>query len=110
MNESAPSRTRRRFLKTGAAAAGAVAICPLLPMTSTRAAEMPKLDVNDPTAKALQYVPDAAQSKARLSAEQFCHNCLQYEGAEGAEWGPCKIFPGKLVHANGWCAAYVKRG
>lgn len=108
MNALNPSHPRRRFLKLGAAA-GAIVLGHLLPIESLRAAEMPKLEESDPTAKALQYLSNAAQSKTRTSPDQFCHNCLQYEGAGGAEWGPCKIFPGKLVHADGWCAAYVKR-
>ena len=67
------------------------------------AADMPKVDLEDPTAKALAYVHDSAD------ANQLCQGCQLYTDAASAEWGPCAIFPGKLVSARGWCKSWVKR-
>ena len=30
-------------------------------------------------------------------------------GKAGAVEGPCPLFPGKSVAANGWCASWVKK-
>jgi hypothetical protein len=32
-----------------------------------------------------------------------------YQGAAGSKSGPCPMFGGKLVDANGWCNAYSKK-
>lgn len=75
------------------------------------AADMPHVDTNDPTAKALQYTEDAASVDAakRGGADRHCGNCRFYTGAAGDEYGPCSIFPGKSVHAQGWCTAWATR-
>ena len=64
------------------------------------AADLPKLSLDNPTAKALQYVhesPDAAK---------LCSGCQLYTGSADAEWGPCAIFPGTVVAAGGWCVSW----
>ena len=67
------------------------------------AQDLPKLDVEDATAKALKYVHNSEVEGAK------CSNCMYIQGADGAEWRPCALFPGKAVSANGWCTAYVKK-
>lgn len=67
------------------------------------AQDMPKLDTEDPTAKALKYVHESTVDGAN------CANCMYVSGADGAEWRPCALFPGKSVSAKGWCSAYVKK-
>jgi High potential iron-sulfur protein len=71
------------------------------------------LDEKDATASALGYVADASKvDKAKAPnfvAGSLCSNCVQYKGAAGSESGPCTIFPGKNVAANGWCTAYAKK-
>ncbi len=102
--------TRRIFLQTLAAAvpAGAVML-----HSEGRAQDLVRLDVDDPTAKALLYVEDAADvdtsnpMAARYESGQDCANCAQIQGEAGAEWRPCGIFPGKLVAAKGWCTVWV---
>jgi hypothetical protein len=32
---------------------------------------------------------------------------MQYTGKAGGEEGPCNIFPGKNVKAQGWCKVWV---
>ena len=104
--------TRRIFLQTIAAALPAGAV--MLPGEG-RAQELVKLDINDPTAKALVYVEDAADvdtgnpAAVRYAAGQTCANCVQIQGDEGADWRPCAIFPGKLVANKGWCSVWAAK-
>jgi DMSO/TMAO reductase YedYZ molybdopterin-dependent catalytic subunit len=104
---------RRRFLQRAAALS---ALIPFLHAGRPRTAwaeELPHVDENDPQAKSLHYTHDtttvdpAAQPKH--TPEQACHNCQFYSGAAGDEWGPCLIFPGKAVAANGWCTTWIKK-
>ena len=82
---------------------------------SWAAADLPKLDPNDPSAKALLYVPDAKNvdtknpMAARYAAGQTCSNCQVIQGKDGEAYRPCAIFPGKLVAAAGWCSAWAKK-
>ncbi len=73
----------------------------------------PKLSLDDPQAKALGYVHDAAnvdQSKyARYQPGQACSNCQLFQAKGDEEWAGCSIFPGKLVNAAGWCSAYAPK-
>jgi hypothetical protein len=34
---------------------------------------------------------------------------VQIQGEDGAEWRPCNLFPGKSVHAAGWCSAWAAK-
>jgi len=101
---------RRSFLiKSGAFIAGLPAIS-LLGFTKTvHADELPNVSEDDPIAVSLKYVHDASKSGDRSNTDSFRNNCQLYTGSEGSEWGPCSIFPGKSVNANGWCAAWVKK-
>lgn len=104
--------SRRTFIQSMAVAlpAGAAVL-----QNDALAADMPKLDPEDPTAKALVYVHDVADVDtsnplaARFEAGQDCSNCVQIQGDEGAEWRPCGIFPGKLVNNKGWCSVWVAK-
>ena len=101
---------RRRFIElvagTAAAASG------LLP-TLAHAADLPHVSATDPAAQALGYDPETRNVPSRKYANhrpsQECGNCNFYNGAAGAQWGPCQIFPGKAVHVGGWCSAYVAK-
>ena len=83
------------------------------PGQNARAADLPHLDPNDPTAKSLGYTNDAKSVDAKtypmFKAGSACSNCMQYQGKQGDAWGPCSIFAGKQVNANGWCQVYVKK-
>jgi hypothetical protein len=67
----------------------------------------------DPTAVALGYTADATKVDAKkypkYAAGQKCGNCQLYTGKAGDPAGGCGIFPGKMVGANAWCSAYVKK-
>ena len=80
---------------------------------NVHAEDLPKLDPAGPQAAALGYVNDAAEADtakfANFVAGSQCSGCQLYTGAEGDEWGPCTIFPGISVNANGWCSAFVKK-
>ena len=94
--------TRRQLLRMTTRVA---AIVPLSSLTSRMsiAEELPPVNPDDPQAKALEYV------HASPNPEQLCKNCQLYTGKEGAEWGPCAIFPGANVNANGWCKSWVQK-
>src|SRR5262245_17627971 len=104
--------TDKTMTRRGFVGAAAVAIPVAAIFTSREAAAqaaMPKLDVNDPVAKALMYVNDATQSKApNYKAGQTCANCVQIQGTSG-DWRGCTAFPGKLVSAKGWCSAWAAK-
>jgi hypothetical protein len=77
------------------------------------AGSMPKLDESDPQANALGYVALATAVDAtkypQYSAGKDCSNCALYTASADSEWGPCSIFPGKLVAAKGWCSVYAPK-
>jgi hypothetical protein len=99
--------TRRRFLRNLAVAAPAGSVLMIDPAMGQ---DLPRLALDDPLAVGLQYVEDAAQSKApNYKAGQTCDNCLQIQGNEGDAWRPCAIVPGKSVAAAGWCAVWVAK-
>lgn len=104
--------SRRSFVQALVITAPAGAV---LLSEQARAADMEKLDVNDPTAKALIYVEDVADVDtsnplaARFEPSQNCANCLQIQGTDGDEWRPCAIFPGKLVASAGWCSVWAPK-
>lgn len=106
MSPDAVDRGRRRFVT--AVLAGTCAA----PFASrvARAQDLPHLSLDDPQAEGLGYVHDAAEAKDNAAYQEGanCANCLQWTGGD-AEWGGCKIFPGKAVNREGWCTAWVEQ-
>jgi len=104
--------SRRVFLRNAAVAFPIGAI--VLERTAS-AQDLPHVELDDPTAKALLYVHDAKNVDtsnplaARYEEGQHCANCVQIQGEDGAEWRPCALFPGKLVAAAGWCSVWAKK-
>jgi len=100
----------RRSLLKGALLTLAAAPAAALLSREAMAAN-PLLDPNDPQAKALNYHADATKVDAKANptykAGAHCANCIQYTGAAGSAEGGCNIFPGKDVHAAGWCKVWV---
>ena len=104
--------SRRRFLRNAAVAfpIGVVVI-----EGTASAQDLPHVELDDPTAKALVYVHDAKTVDktnplaARYEEGQTCATCLQLTGEADAEWRPCNLFPGKLVAAGGWCSVWAKK-
>lgn len=101
-------QSRRRFLKTVGATVAATATIGSLPRFAI-ASDMPHLSDADPSAKALGYVEDATKTtNASHKAGDACANCQFYtDGTAG--YGPCQLFPGKSVNAEGWCVSYSKK-
>ena len=101
--------TRRKLLKSIAVAlpAGSVVL-----NQAAVAEDLPRLDPNDPAAKALLYVENIADldrsnpQAARFEESQNCANCIQIQDDSG-DWRPCAIFPGKVVAAAGWCSVWA---
>jgi len=102
--------TRRDFVS---AAAVVVPVTAIFASRAAVAQAKPHLDENDPVAKALMYVHDAAKvDKAKapnFKPGQHCANCAQVPAGSSGDWLPCNAFPGKLVAANGWCSAWVAK-
>lgn len=99
--------SRRQFLKWSAAAAVTACVGGLSMVA--RAANAPHLTDADPTAKAMDYVDDASTSKNALyKPGSACATCQFYSGPQ-AGYGPCQLFPGKVVSAKGWCTSFTKK-
>ncbi len=99
----------RRQLLQGALVGLATVPAATLIARSASAAE--PLSETDAMAKSLSYVSDASKVVAGTNPTykpgQMCKNCIQYTGKAGAADGPCTIFSGKLVKAQGWCKVWV---
>lgn len=94
--------TRRQALKL---AGGISAVVPLSILTErlASASEPPQVDPEGATAKALAYVHTSE------IPDQLCNNCQLYTGKDDEAWGPCAIFPGQVVNAQGWCKSWIKK-
>jgi len=82
-------------------------------VAETEPGELPPVELDDPTAQALGYKHNAdnvdAQRYPDRDPAHRCSNCILYQGESGKEWGPCSLFPGKGVNANGWCSSYTPK-
>lgn len=100
---------RRRSIRLAAAGVAAAALHPGLLVRLARAQE--RVSEDDELAQQLGYVHDATEVDASewptYEEGNICANCELYDGQEGEEWGPCEIFGGDLVNADGWCQAWV---
>lgn len=98
---------RRKFIQLSAVAAAG---CFAFGRRDAIAEDMPKLSEDDPMAKGMRYTQDAStvdpSTRANPAPDQKCATCALVQGNDGDEWRPCQIFPGKLVHANGWCSVW----
>jgi len=98
---------RRRFLQLSVVTVGASTL------GVSAYAQPAKLPESDPQAVALGYKEDTTKvDKAKYpkhTPAQMCKNCQFYQGKPADQAGPCPLFGGKLVRANGWCSAYVKK-
>jgi len=95
--------TRRQFLSTVAVGTAIIPISAILLSRPGRAQDVEKLDENDPQAESLNYTHQSDK------AYQMCKECQFFQGDPEAEWGPCSIFQGKAVSANGWCRSWFAR-
>ena len=107
MMSHAPDNSRRRFIKLTAIGLVATPFANALLNGTARAADM--VGETDPQATALGYKADATKAEKRTDATATCANCNFYSGKAGEASGPCALFQGKLVAANGWCTAWAKK-
>ena len=99
--------SRRGFLvKAALLAAAAPFVAPAL-VGQARAQELKPLPLDNPQAKALAYVLDAAEAAKHpnFRAGSNCANCQFFTAATGA----CTLFPGFSVPAEAWCSAWAKK-
>jgi hypothetical protein len=104
--------SRRAIVKGGLIAGALIPAAGLVGRTA-HAAPLPPLDPNDPTAKALGFVPDASKvdtaANASYKPNQKCGSCAQYQGKAADAAAGCNIFAGKSVPAGGWCKVWVQK-
>ncbi len=90
---------RRNFLKLSASTLVGIT----LGGTALHALAQEQVKADDPMAVAMKYV-----AKSTVAGSN-CANCMQVQGKDGDALRGCNIFPGKLVSAEGWCAAWAKK-
>jgi hypothetical protein len=92
---------RRRIVTS---IAGGILSLPLSALLQTlSAADTPRLDPGASAAKSLMYTHESTD------ANRICSGCQFYSDATASDWGPCVIFPDKLVSASGVCNSWFKR-
>ena len=94
---------RRKFVSLMGMGVAVVPVSALVASLPSRADDAPAVDPASAQAQALQYVAVSTVEG------QNCANCTLYTGAEGDAMGPCPLFPGSAVAAEGWCSAYVPK-
>jgi len=97
MSDQPIAHSRRRAMKLALGGIVAIPLANVLLRAPAQAAET--ISPSDPVAKQLKYV-----EKSTTKGET-CANCKYYGG--GAESGPCQLFQGQLVLAEGWCSAWA---
>jgi len=106
------SSNRRDFLISVSTVAGAAAFAGALTSVADAKAQ-PHVTAQDPQARSLHYTEDASTLDASRNPTHTegakCANCLLYQGRSGDPFGPCELYPGQAVSANGWCMGYQKK-
>lgn len=110
------SRIRRVVLKRGALGLAAALAASLGIRGRAQQAQQgqgqgqQKLQLSDPLAQALKYTEDASKASSDLrKPNAFCHNCRFFQGKQQTGYGPCQVFQGKLVNAQGWCSSWTMK-
>lgn len=119
--------SRRQFLKMGVTA---VAVGSVLKSVSalaeekrrgggdTKSADSNMVDEKSPAAQGVKYHADITKVKDKTVMidrqgvkfkDQKCSGCGLYTGKPGDKTGPCMVFPGKQVTANGFCTSWNKK-
>lgn len=97
------NKQRRQLVVAMTTGVAAVPLSMLLLPRVAGAADMAKLDPENAAAKSLAYTHQSAD------ADRQCSGCQFYTDPSASEWGPCIIFPGKLVSADGVCNSWRER-
>lgn len=112
MSKTTVNTIRRRLMIGSVAAVAGATLGRNMLVSPAHASDLPHVEEDSPTAKALKYHHDATQAQRTAKSgtpadQQFCKNC-QLIRAESGEWRPCQIFPGKAVNENGWCVSWIR--
>ena len=106
------SSTRREFVVSLGAMIGSAVFAGALTSVA-HANELPHLTAQDAQALALHYTDDVSKldpsKNPTHAAGAKCANCKLYQGGSDAQFGPCQLYVGKAVSANGWCMGYQKK-
>ena len=52
---------------------------------------------------------DTKKKYPKHAATDNCKSCQLFQGKGGDAYGACPLYAGKVVAANGWCSAWVKK-
>ena len=111
MSKPVSNENRRQVPKFAIVGAVAAPLAARLVAQPAFAADLPPLELDNPTAKALGYVEDHTKTDVKkhpnYKPDQDCLNCKFYGGGEPR--GSCTLFPGKSVNAKGWCASHLMK-
>lgn len=94
---------RRAFLRFLGSAVITLPLSNLVIQELAFAAQGDKLDPDDSAARSLAYTHESSDTA------RPCDRCQFYTGVGDSEWGPCVIFPGKLVNAQGVCNSWYAK-
>lgn len=104
--------SRRNLFKLAGAGSLALLLPSLTRLGAPAAHADERLDPESSQAKALGYVHHYSEVDTdqwhRYEEGQTCANCQLAQPNADGEWIGCSIFPGKKVHRDGWCNAWVK--
>jgi hypothetical protein len=111
MDDRVSPQARRRFLQFTTAGVATASFCAVRLARLAHAQE--RVEEDEELAQQVGYKHDASTVDQNewpdYEAGETCANCQLYHGGEGAEWGPCDIFGGRLVSANGWCVTWLEK-
>ena len=96
-------KKRRQLMGMVGASAAVVPLSAVVGSLPSHAEDLPLVDPGSAQAAALQYTATTPDEATK------CSNCTLFQGAQGDETGPCPLFPGSAVAADGWCSAYVPK-
>lgn len=97
-------KNRRKFIAMAGASAAAIPLTALVSALPSHAdGHLPMVDPESAQATALSYM------EVSDKPEQKCATCTLYQGKADGKAGPCPLFPGNEVAAEGWCSAYVPK-
>jgi len=108
-----PHAVTRRGLIKGVLGAGTLVPALGLFSNQSTADTLTPLDVNEPGAKALNFVADASKIDVHANPTykpgQRCALCAHYRGKPTETLAGCEIFTTHSVPAGGWCLVWGAR-
>ncbi|MGY6517716.1 MAG: high-potential iron-sulfur protein [Lysobacteraceae bacterium] len=107
---SGNTTSRRRFIINCALVATALPLGTKLLDGRALAQDRPRLPLDNPQARALNYV-ETTEGLDHPSYKEgsVCTNCQFWTAGPDDAWGGCTLFPGYDVAGPGWCTAWAKK-